>query len=96
MARRLHDQRPDPRLMVCLDCKLGQCENCIDRLRALYTTDWICTCTRKLHAEKRDGEPTLNQVEDPFTGDIHAPGLVVGEDGQVKFRDGCDPFSPDN
>lgn len=32
------------------------------------------------------GEPVLNQVEDPFTGDIHAPGLVVKKDGSVEFR----------
>lgn len=33
------------------------------------------------------GEPVLNQIRDPFTGAVHAPGLVVNEDGTVVFTD---------
>lgn len=96
MSKRLHDQRPEPRMMVCPNCKQDKCESCVDRLRRIYSDETICTCTRKLHAEKRDGEATLNQIKDPITGDIHAPGLIVTADGEVKFRDGFDPFSSDS
>ncbi len=95
MAKRIHDQRPEPRLMTCQNCKLGKCESCVDRLRRIYADDTVCQCTRKLHVEKRDGDMTLNQIEDPETGDIHAPGLIVKADGEVIFRDGFNPFISD-
>lgn len=78
--------------MVCSNCKEDKCEACIDRLRAIYSSVHLCECKRKLHAEKRDGEPTSNQVEDPFTGNVEAPGLTVNTDGTVTFRDGFNPF----
>lgn len=54
MTKRRHDQKPDPRLMVCSSCHANECENCVDRLRRIYADDNICTCTRKRHVEKRD------------------------------------------
>lgn len=34
------------------------------------------------------GEPKFEQVRDPFTGAVHAPGLSVDADGVVIFTDG--------
>lgn len=83
-----HDQRTSPPLMVCPECKRDSCETCVDRLRMFYTDMTICTCTRTDHELKRDGEPVVRQVKDPFNGYIHAPGLTVSPDGEVEFRDG--------
>ena len=77
MAR--HDQRPDKSLLVCVNCKNGNCENCVDVLRMVYTNDLICKCERKNHL----GEPLAEQIRDPFTGDIHGPHAVITEDGTV-------------
>lgn len=29
------------------------------------------------------GEPALVQVRDPFTSDVHAPGMIIKEDGEI-------------
>jgi hypothetical protein len=42
----------------------------------------ICQCKKKDHG----GEARNVQVRDPFTGEIHAPGLTVDTDGNVKYR----------
>lgn len=34
------------------------------------------------------GEPELEQVQDPFDGSVHAPGLRVYIDGTVTYTDG--------
>lgn len=89
-----HDQQVQKAQMVCAECKAGVCEFCVDGLRLFYTNETICTCGRTDHSDKMRGEPRLGQVRDPFTGDIHAPGLVVTEDGTVEFTDG-NPFGQD-
>lgn len=76
--------------MVCPSCKDDNCERCVDRLRAIYADDFVCECTRNLHTEKRDGEARLNQIKDPETGTVYAPGLTVDIDGKVTFKE--DPF----
>lgn len=90
MAKRLHDQRPEKKMMICPLCKEGACQNCIDRLRSIYTDKPICQCSRVLHTEKRDGEPYLQQITDPLTGIVHAPDLTVDENGEVVFQE--NPF----
>lgn len=74
-----HSQRPDKSLMTCMRCKNGDCNNCVDVLRMVYTDQTICQCTRKNHS----GEPVDQQIADPFTGAIHAPGLTVEPNGEI-------------
>lgn len=78
MAR--HDQKP-PRA-VCSNCRNGNCEGCVDVLRSVYTDDKLCDCRRKNHT----GEPMSQQILDPETGTVHAPGLTVDSDGKVEFK----------
>lgn len=79
MAR--HDQRPSRSLMTCQKCKAGNCAECVDVLRMVYTDDPICQCRRKNHA----GEPRDSQVADPETGTVFTPGLSVTQDGEVNY-----------
>lgn len=74
-----HDQRPDNRMMVCPNCQKGNCENCVDVLRILYSEELICQCTRKDHA----GEAVNQQIKDPETGSVYGPHSVIHEDGHV-------------
>ncbi len=79
MAR--HDQRPTKAHMTCPNCHKGKCEECVDVARILAGfTQTICQCTKKGH----DGEARNQQVLDPFTGTVHAPGLSVTKDGEVN------------
>jgi hypothetical protein len=80
MAR--HDQKTNRRHMVCKQCEEGRCEECVDVLRAIYSNNLICKCTRRGHA----GEPRDKQIMDPETGTVYAPGLEVSIDGEVKRR----------
>ncbi len=78
-----HDQRPTKQHMTCSNCHKGDCENCVDvaRLLAGYT-NLICQCTKKNHG----GEANVQQILDPSTGVVHAPGLEVDRDGKVTRR----------
>lgn len=78
-----HSQKPARRLMVCIPCKTGDCNNCVDILRSVYTDVQICKCQRRDHS----GEPLSRQILDPETGTVHAPGLTVSEDGEVTYRE---------
>lgn len=80
MAR--HSQKPTRRLMICKPCKDGSCGSCVDILRSVYTDKMICQCDRRGH----DGEPINNQILDPETGTVYAPGLEVSANGEVKFN----------
>lgn len=73
--------------MTCGSCIKGNCEDCVDRLLLLALRDAICGCTRKLHDDKMQGEARLQQVADPETGAVYAPGLTVTEDGEVEFNE---------
>lgn len=73
----------------CPECRNGACQNCPDRILLILGRDLVCSCTKANHQELVSGEPRLQQIEDPFTGDVHGPGMVVSaEDGQVKFTGG--------
>lgn len=74
-----HSQRPDKSNMVCTRCSAGKCEECVDILRMVYTDKTICTCTRQGHS----GEPRDQQILDPDTGAVHAPGMVIDKDGGI-------------
>lgn len=74
-----HDQRPDKSVMVCVNCKKGNCSNCVDVPRAIYTDDMICKCQRKDHM----GEPNRQQILDPDSGSIYGPHSVIDKDGNV-------------
>jgi len=71
---------------VCTHCIKGDCNSCIDVGRVLMSplpvSEFvpICKCKRPGH----DGEPVNQQIRDPFDGSVHAPGLVITEDGEVK------------
>lgn len=82
MSKR-HDQKPDKKNMTCTPCGRGHCEECVDIIRMLFTKNRICQCTRKGH----DGEPINQQIKDPETGTVYAPGLTVTEDGTVNFNE---------
>lgn len=82
MARK-HAQRPDKSVLVCGHCKRGDCNNCVDVLRAIYTDNMICRCTRQGHG----GEAINNQILDPETGSVHGPGAVIKADGTVITDD---------
>jgi hypothetical protein len=77
-----HTQQPVERKFVCTFCKEGNCNQCIDVARALLSMSLICDCT----AEGHDGEPNRQQILDPETGAVHAPGLVVTQEGEVIKR----------
>lgn len=84
-----HRQEVDKRLLDCPSCRGGNCSNCADRVLVLLGRDRVCSCGRSTHEDAINGEPRINQVEDPFTGDVHAPGAIVeSETGKVKFTAG--------
>lgn len=99
-ARR-HSQKAAPWTKVCPLCKAGACHECVDVFRAVYADDRICTCKKANHKTdvglaittrsamrlSEGNEAHTQQIEDPTTGIIHAPGLTVSPDGEVKFRD---------
>lgn len=78
MAR--HDQLGRQSTFVCTHCQAGECEECVDILRSLYTENMICMCSRNEHS----GEPVLKQIVDPETGTVYAPGLSVTKEGEVN------------
>lgn len=41
--------------------------------------------TKYLPGDMGSSEAVWNQVKDPITGSIHAPGLIVDENGSVTF-----------
>lgn len=65
--------------MVCIPCTRGECQNCVDILRIVYATKTICRCEKRGHS----GEPRDQQVLDPETSTVHAPGLSVDIHGEV-------------
>lgn len=77
MAR--HDQKGQAHKFVCPKCREDKCVECFDIVRIFANLPAICFCTRRNHS----GEPRDNQVADPFTGDVHAPGLTVTYEGEV-------------
>lgn len=74
-------QQPTKREMTCPSCKRGECTNCPDVLLAALGRSVGCTCTRANHS----GEPNQQQIMDPETGTVHAPGLEVGNNGQISM-----------
>jgi len=77
-VERYDKRKPPP--FVCTKCQAGDCENCIDVIRAVMSDVLICKCRRKAHS----CEPVDQQIKDPFTGAVHAPGLTVTKEGEVK------------
>jgi len=78
MAR--HDQKTKKKHLICPPCHNGRCDNCVDVARFLLGfEDRLCECTKKGH----DGEPLDQQILDPSTGTVYAPGLKVDIDGKV-------------
>lgn len=75
-----HSQRPDRKYKVCLACQSGNCEGCVDVLRALFADDLICECTRPRHG----GEPL--QIQDPETSVVYSGCAEVHPDGKVIFN----------
>lgn len=52
----------------------------------LLDKDRLCSCGRSGHEDAVTGEPRVEQIEDPFTGDVHAPGAIIRrETGEVEF-----------
>lgn len=47
MAR--HDQRPEKSRMVCIYCRYGTCDLCVDTVRLKIFSDPLCQCSRKEH-----------------------------------------------
>ncbi len=81
-----HAQRVEPKHLTCTNCQQGNCTLCVDVLRMSYTDKTICQCTRQGHA----GEARDNQIVDPETGAVYAPGLTVELDGSVTFHENSD------
>lgn len=81
-----HRQNASKALMTCLPCRMDGCGDCVDKIMLLLGRPQICGCERQLHDEKIQGEPRLEQIRDPVTGDVYAPGLVAKHDGGVKFH----------
>lgn len=79
-----HGQETAPALMNCPECRAGNCEGCPDRVFLILGKDPICTCGKAGHQDAIAGEPRRLQVEDPFTGDVHGPGLKVSKEGVVE------------
>lgn len=78
--------RTDLKPFVCTHCQEGNCDSCIDigRVMMVRVADFVPIC--KCKTPGHDGEPVDQQVKDPFTGTVHAPGLEVSEDGTVTKR----------
>jgi hypothetical protein len=71
--------------MHCPACREGNCNSCPDKVMILLGKERICTCKRSGHDDLVNGEPRTQQVQDPFTEDIHAPGLIVkAESGALE------------
>jgi len=81
-GRRRRNGQIDRKRMVCAHCLQGNCMRCVDTVRIAWSMEPICTCTAKGHG----GEPVEQQIEDPFTGDVHAPGMVIKKDGEVERK----------
>lgn len=78
MAR--HDQRAIPKNTVCMSCQRGECNHCVDVIRAIAGfSEELCHCKRKNHSI----EPNTQQILDPETGTVYAPGLHVTKEGKV-------------
>lgn len=75
-----HSQKHEKKHMICTACGLGNCNECVDIMRAVYSKSDICECTKASHS----GEPRDKQILDPDTGAVHAPDLVVDQDGTVE------------
>lgn len=71
-----------PNDYVCFRCYDAKCSQCVDVMAVVMGTETECNCQRPGH----DGEPINNQVTDPFTGAVHAPGLVVEQSGEVIHK----------
>lgn len=56
---------------------------CVDVLNVVFSRDFECHCKRPEHS----GEPLLKQIKDPFTGAVHAPRLVIDENGDIRRND---------
>lgn len=65
---------------VCTHCKGGNCSHCVDVARAAFDMEAICHCKERGHG----GEPLDQQIKDPETGTVYAPGLSVTEGGEVN------------
>lgn len=80
MERRPRDLKGKPLgKFSCSHCKAGNCAQCTDVMRVVFNMDPICKCTRPDHG----GEPVNQQIKDPETGTVYAPGLHVTEEGGV-------------
>lgn len=71
-----------PAPFVCARCMLGDCEQCIDVMRVIVDLKEICHCLIPDHR----CEAINQQIKDPETGDVYAPGLIVRKDGSVERR----------
>ena len=68
---------------VCSFCLMTECDKCVDIIRISSGYKLICTCKLVAHA----GEPRDQQILDPATGTVFAPGLGVTKDGTVVFNE---------
>ena len=86
-----HRQGTNPAMMHCPACREGNCVKCPDRIFLILRKEPVCTCKRAGHDDAISGEPRTNQVQDPFTGDIHGPAAIVrSETGEVEYPSSAD------
>lgn len=75
----------NPEVRVCLPCQQNRCFDCTDIAFILADRhiEFPCKCMRPGHST----EPNTQQILDPDTNTVYAPGLKVDEDGTVtRFR----------
>ncbi len=77
-----HSQKDKDKNWTCVQCQDKLCMACVDIIRMTYTDVKICRCKLKGH----NTEAFTQQVLDPETNTVHAPGLTVGEDGSVHYH----------
>ncbi len=65
---------------TCTKCKANKCSFCIDVVRYIAGLPSICKCMSRNHS----GEPFNNQILDPDTGSVYAPGMEVKPDGTIS------------
>jgi hypothetical protein len=73
----------------CIRIKLKEehCAHIWSEGKKNYTCVGYINVEQFFNPDAPSGEPVLQQIEDPTTGDVYAPGLKVTQDGRIERLD---------